>query len=208
MGLWSSWVFPRLCHRALRGETFASLRHDLLTSARGRVLELGSGTGLNFHHYPPAVLHVDAVDPNPGMHELARLSLEEADGALPDLALHEARGEALPFPDATFDTAVSTWTLCSVEDPATVLAELARVLAPGGRLLLLEHGASHEPGVARWQRRVTPLQRVLADGCHLDRDFSRLLEDSEFQGADEERFYLDGAPKIAGYHYRLVAERP
>lgn len=212
MGFWSSWVFPRLCHRTMRGDPFHALRRDLLSTARGRVLELGIGTGLNLEHYPTAAQHIDGVDPNPGMHSLARRTLEdlggkEAEGGLPDIALHEARGEALPFPDGAFDTAVSTWTLCSVEEPAAVFAEIHRVLAPGGRLLMLEHGVSHEPKVARWQRRLTPLQHRFADGCHIDRDFSRLLTGSPLETLQEERFYIDGVPKLGGYHYRMVAVR-
>ncbi len=208
MGFWSEWVFPRLCHRTLKGSAFRDLRRDLLSGARGRVLELGSGTGLNFPLYPRAVDHVDALDPNPGMHELARRTLKEAGALGHRVELHEGRGEALPFPEGVFDTVVSTWTLCSVGEPARVLAEAHRVLVPGGRLLLLEHGSSHEPKVARWQRRLTPIQRRVADGCHLDRDFSSLLTASPLEIRDEERFYLDDAPKIAGYHYRIRAERP
>lgn len=206
MGFWSEWVFPRLCHKTLKGGAFRRLRRDLLAEAQCRVLELGSGTGLNFPLYPDEVHHVDALDPNPGMHELARRGLE--DEALSHrVELHQGRGEALPFPEGVFDTAVSTWTLCSVGEPERVLAEVHRVLAPGGRLLLLEHGSSHEPKVARWQRRFTHVQKRVADGCHLDRDFSALLTASPLEIVDEERFYLDDAPKVAGYHYRIRAVR-
>jgi len=208
MGFWSRWVFPRLCHRTLKGGAFRDLRRELLSAAEGRVLELGSGTGLNFPLYPPAVGHVDALDPNPGMHELARRGLEEGDELDHRVELHEGRGEELPFAEGVFDTVVATWTLCSVGEPARALAEAHRVLVPGGRLLLLEHGASHEPKVARWQERLTPIQRRVADGCHLDRDFSALLTASPLEIRDEERFYLEGAPKIAGYHYRIQAIRP
>jgi len=204
MGWWTQWAFPRLCHKALRSREFLKLRHSVVDAARGRVLELGSGTGLNFGLYPPAVESLDAVDPNPGMHELARRELARA--AHP-VELHEASGEALPFDDERFDTVVSTWTLCSVADPARVFDEVHRVLRPGGRLLLIEHGLSHEPGVARWQRRLTPLQRRVADGCHLDRDVAALLTASRLEITAEERFYADNGSKIAGYLYRIDAVR-
>jgi ubiquinone/menaquinone biosynthesis C-methylase UbiE len=204
MGWWTEWAFPRLCHRALSSRDFMKLRRTVVERARGRVLELGSGTGLNLGLYPEAVESIDAVDPNPGMHELARRRLGRV--ARP-VELHEAHGEALPFDDAGFDTVISTWTLCSVGEPRRVFAEVHRVLRPGGRLLLLEHGLSHEPGVARWQRRLTPLQRRVADGCHLDRDFASLLADSDLEVASEERFYAEKSPKIAGHLFRIEAVR-
>jgi SAM-dependent methyltransferase len=116
-------------------------------------------------------------------------------------------GEALPFADGAFDCVVSTWTLCSVGDVGRVLAEVHRVLAPGGRLLYLEHGLSPEAAVARWQRRLGPLQRRFADGCHLDRDFTALLAASPLEAEREERFYLDKVPRFGGYMYRGAALR-
>jgi len=204
MSWWSQWAFPRLCHKALRSREFLQLRHSVVDSARGRVLELGSGTGLNFGLYPAAVESVDAVDPNPGMHALARREVERLGRPV---ELHEAHGEELPFDDARFDTVVSTWTLCSVAEPQRVFDELHRVLRPGGRLLLIEHGLSHEPAVARWQRRLTPVQRFVADGCHLDRDVAALLTASRLEITTEERFYAAKSPKIAGYLYRIEAVR-
>jgi ubiquinone/menaquinone biosynthesis C-methylase UbiE len=204
MSLWSRWIFPRLCHLALSSQRFSDHRRRLLAGAQGRVLELGTGTGLNLPLYPQAVESIDGVDPNPGMHELARGAAEQAGRPV---ELHEARGEELPFDDASFDVAVSTWTLCSVDDAPRVLAEVHRVLKPGGRLLFIEHGLSHEPGVALWQRRLTPLQRRVADGCHLDRDFTALLEASPLEPVEVEHFYDTETPKIAGYLFRGVAVR-
>lgn len=208
MSLWSEWVFPRLCHLALSSGRFTRLRRNVLAGARGRVVELGSGTGLNLPHYPAAVTEVHGVDPNPGMVELAREAAAEGRGDRPfEVEIHEALGEELPFPDASFDTAVSTWTLCSVDDVAAVLAEVHRVLHPGGRLLLIEHGLAPEPAVGRWQRRLTPLQRRVADGCHLDRDFSSHLATSPLRVVAEEGFYEPRTPRIAGYLYRIEARR-
>ena len=206
MGFWSEWVFPRLCHAALSGDHFLRYRRELLAGARGRVVELGSGSGLNLPCYPAAVERVDGVDPNPGMHALARRTADGLEDG-PRVELHEAAGEELPFADATFDTAVSTWTLCSVGDPAAVLAEVRRVLKPGGRLLLIEHGLAPDERVARWQRRLTPVQRVVADGCHLDRDVPALLAASGLTQVEREGFYDRRVPKTFGYMHRVVGRR-
>ena len=205
MGVWSRHVFPRLCHLAMRGEkVFGPLRRETLAEASGRVLEIGLGTGLNLRQYPAAVGSVDGVDPNPGMARLARAAAADAPFTV---ELHLAGAERLPFPDGSFDTAVSTWTLCSVADVPAALTEIARVLRPGGRFLFLEHGRSHEPRVARWQRRLTPIQRRVAGGCHLDRDFERLVGESPLAVDRVDRFYAPDLPKLGGYLYRGTAVR-
>lgn len=204
MGFYRHWLFPRLCHRALRGEHFDGLRRLTLGAARGRVLEIGIGTGLNLEHYPPAVSEVVGVDPNPGMLELAAPRAEVAGWPV---ELAPGRVEALPFPDASFDTVASTWTLCSVADPVRALVEIDRVLAPGGRFLFLEHGLADRPRVARWQRRLTPLQRLVGDGCRLDRDFAALLAASPLALVALDAGFDPEEPKIVGYNYRGEAVR-
>jgi SAM-dependent methyltransferase len=204
MGLYRRWVFPRLCHLSLSGRHFEGLRRELLGAAAGRVLEVGIGTGLNLGYYPPAVERVVGVDPNPGMLALAA---QRAPAAGRPVELRPGRAEDLPFPDAAFDTVVSTWTLCSVGEPAAALAEIHRVLAPGGSLLFVEHGLSDRPRVARWQRRLTPLQRRVADGCHLDRDFAALLAASPLAPRRLDAAHDPGLPRFAGYLYRGQALR-
>lgn len=210
MSLYSRRIFPRLCHWVMADGRLGEARRRALEPAAGEVVEIGFGTGLNLAHYPAAVERVAGVDPNPGMHRLARPAVEAARGEGLAVELHTAPAERLPFPDARFDCAVSTWTLCSIGDVEAALAEIRRVLKPGGRLLFLEHGLSHEPRVARWQRRLTPLQKRLADGCHLDRDAEALIATAGFAIPAAERFYLPWAPKLVGYLYRGVAlrERP
>jgi ubiquinone/menaquinone biosynthesis C-methylase UbiE len=204
MGFYRHWLFPRLCHRALRGAHFEALRRRTLAPARGRVLEIGVGTGLNLDHYPPAVGEVVGIDPNPGMLELAA---EQAARAPRPVELAPGRVEALDFADGTFDTVATTWTLCSVDDPARALAEIHRVLVPGGRFLFLEHGLADRPRVARWQRRITPLQRRVGDGCHLDRDFAALLAASPLAVVALDAAFDPELPKLAGFHYRGEAMR-
>lgn len=204
MGFYHRWLFPRLCHLSLGNEHFAELRRRTLAAARGRVLEIGVGTGLNLACYPAAVDEVVGIDPNPGMLALAE---KQAARAPRPVELAPGRAESLPFPDGSFDAVVSTVTLCSVESPAAALAEIHRVLVPGGRFLFLEHGLADRPRVARWQRRITPLQRRVGDGCHLDRDFRALLAASLLDVDELDTGFDPNMPKLAGYLYRGAAAR-
>ena len=145
----------------------AALRAELLATARGATLEVGAGTGLNLEHYPVAVSRLVITEPEPHM----RTRLEEKvrrSGRRAELRADPV--EALAFPDDTFDTIVCTMLLCTVADPAVALAELGRVLAPGGRLLVLEHVRSERPRVARLQDAVRPLYAIIGRGCHPNRD--------------------------------------
>jgi ubiquinone/menaquinone biosynthesis C-methylase UbiE len=209
MGFYRRWLFPRLCHLSLGSEQFSRLRRRTLAAARGRVLEIGVGTGLNLPLYPPAVDAVTGVDLNSGMLELAKRQVAAAREAAPSWPVEVAVGDAesLDFPDGSFDTVVSTLTLCSVGDPAAALAEAHRVLAPGGVFLFLEHGLADRPRVARWQRRLTPFQRRVGGGCHLDRDFAALLAASPLAVEELDAGFDPEMPKLAGYLYRGRAGR-
>jgi SAM-dependent methyltransferase len=192
-------VFPRLCDLLLGRPSVARHRRDLLATAHGDVLEIGFGSGLNLPHYPDAVRRLTAVDPNPGMRRLAERRVRRSRIAVDR---HVAAAERLPFADDRFDCAVSTFTLCSVASPGLILREVYRVLKPGGRLLLLEHGLSPDPAVRRWQRRLNWLEVRLADGCHLDRDVRGLLTGCPFSAVEVDEFYLPGMPRTHGYLYR------
>lgn len=164
-------LLPRLVDYSMRGRALEEVRARVVPRARGRVLELGFGTGLNARHYGE-IAELVVVDPNPGMRALA----EERLAAVGRPArLEVAEGEALPFPDTSFDEVVSTFTLCSVRDPGRVAAELHRVLRPGGRVRFAEHGLSDRPGVQAWQRRISPCWSWFSGGCRLDRDVGALL---------------------------------
>jgi ubiquinone/menaquinone biosynthesis C-methylase UbiE len=180
------------------------LRPMVLAPAQGHVLEIGFGTGLNLPHYPETVRHLTAVDVNPGMVRRARRRIAESsipvDHQVADVA-------SLSMADATFDTVVSTWTLCSIPAVEQALAEMHRVLKPGGTFLFVEHGLSDDAGVQRWQRRLDPIQRVIADGCHLTRRVGQLVEAASFRIEALREFYLDGAPRAYGYTYHGVATK-
>ena len=202
MSFYSQRVCPWLCDLALDSPPVSTRRVDLLRQARGNVLEIGFGTGLNLLHYPAHVRRITVVDPNPGMHRRARRRIEQS-GIEVDRRLHS--GEELPFEERTFDCAVSTFTLCSIEQVDRAVAEVQRVLRPGGVFLFLEHGLSPEPGVRRWQRRLNWLQRRLAGNCHLDRDIRALIGAQPFQSVEISEFYLERVPRTHGYIYRGTA---
>ncbi len=199
---YSRLIFPRLVDWGMQGDLFRQQRQDLLAPVTGEALEIGVGTGLNLPFYPPAVAQLTAIDPNPGMNRLAE---RRRDRAPCPVVFQAASAEALPFPDAQFDWAVSTWTLCSIPDVLAALREIHRVLKPGGRLAFIEHGLSAETGIQRWQQRLTPIQQRIGDGCRLDRDFSQLVPAAGFRDLELDQFYTDDVPKILGYTYRGLA---
>jgi ubiquinone/menaquinone biosynthesis C-methylase UbiE len=204
MGLYRRFVCPFLCDLTLCSPTVGRYRQELLATAGGDVLEIGLGTGLNLAHYPPSVRRLATADPNPGAHRRAQ---KRADRAGITLDHHMIGGEQLPFADGTFDCVVCTFTLCSVNDPERAVSEACRVLRPKGRFLFLEHGLSPDAGVRRWQSRLNGMQRVLGDGCHLDRDIKRLVTGVFYGPVNMDEFYLKKTPRTHGYVYRGTATR-
>jgi SAM-dependent methyltransferase len=166
--LWDTHALPFLVEKACRSGSILEERRRWVPRATGDVLEIGIGSGLNLGLYDAErVTSLVGADPSVPLLDKARLRARDA--AFP-VELAATAGERLPFDAARFDTAVVTYTLCSVASPSVVLGEIRRVLRPGGKLVLIEHGASPEPGPLRWQRRITPLWRQVAGNCHLDRD--------------------------------------
>lgn len=176
MGVYDRVLLPRLIDLAMRGPAIDPLRAALLAQAHGRTLEVGFGTGLNARHYPRDVDLV-VIDDNPGMSDLALSRLQRA-GRTAQYAV--LSGERLPFADASFDTVVVTFTLCSIPDVMAAIHEMKRVLAPGGQLLFLEHGLAPTTSTQAWQHRLNPLWKPVSGGCHLDRDPEEILRDAGF----------------------------
>jgi len=204
MGLYDLYerhVFPRVMDLAMR--QMAELRPAALAGAEGDVLEIGFGTGLNLPHYPPAVKRLIALDPLDALSERVQARVEAAPFPVDRHALRADGG--LPFDDDRFDSVAMTWTLCSIPEPGAALAEMRRVLRPGGRLSFIEHGLSDDPRVARWQERVNPLHRVIACGCHLNRRIDALIRDAGFRFESLDRFVLEDGPRIFNETYRGVA---
>jgi len=202
MGLYSDWVLPRLMSVAMGTEAIGEERRKALAGVRGTVLEVGFGAGHNLPYYPAAVSKVLAVDPSRSSSKLARKRIAAAPMPVEYVALE---GEAIDAPDASFDAVVSTFTLCTVRDPAAALAHMRRVLRPGGRLFLVEHGRADDPKVRRWQDRLNRFQVALAGGCHLNRDIEGTVRDAGFAFDEIEKHYLAGAPKVSGFVTRGVA---
>ena len=198
MGLYQRFVLPFLLDRAMRDPHLAACRRRTLDAAEGLVLEIGAGSGLNFPRYAEELEHVVALDPSPSLLLLAARRRGEA--RVP-VSLLRGSAENLPFADTVFDTAVTTWTLCSVADPLTALHETRRVLKPGGTLLFVEHGLAPTDRIAAWQRRLTPCWRAIAGGCHLDRRIDALIRAAGFRIDQLDTGYMPG-PKPWTFMYQ------
>lgn len=204
MGLWADRVLPRLIEKACRSGEILEERRRWVPRAHGRVLEIGVGTGLNLAFYDRAkVERVVAIDPSAAL--LARAQARVAAAAVP-VELHEASAEALPFPDASFDSALVTYALCSIDDLGAALAETRRVVRPGGDLVFVEHGRSPDPAPQRWQRWLTPAWRRIGGGCRLDRDIAAALRTADFALPELETAYGAGRRWLS-YTYQGIARR-
>ena len=197
MGWWEDHVVPRVVDVALGNAEVHELRARVCAGLKGRVLEVGFGSGLNIRHYPPDVESVTAVEPS-------EVAWRKAGPRLRDTPVDVRRegldGQRLTQPDASHDSVLSTFTLCTIPDVDAALAEIRRVLRPGGRLDFVEHGLSPDPRTAGWQHRLTGVQRRVAGGCHLNRPIDELLRRNGFEIEHLETFYALG-PKPFGYLY-------
>jgi ubiquinone/menaquinone biosynthesis C-methylase UbiE len=198
LGLYQRLIVPRLINAAMRNQRLVPLRERQVALARGRVLEIGIGSGLNLPFYRRDIGAVVGIDPSLELLKMARK--HTAWLHFPVKLLH-GPAEALPLEDGSVDSVVLTWTLCSVADPGQVLAEARRVLQRGGSLIFVEHGQAPEAGVRRWQDRLTPLWRTLAGGCHLNRPIEALIAQAGFKIAELETGYLIKGPRVATFHY-------
>ncbi|ROO30534.1 methyltransferase [Salinisphaera orenii MK-B5] len=197
MGFYNDVVLPRLCHMAMRNRHFAPYRRRVLSGTQGEVLEIGIGSGLNLPFYGPHVRAIHGLEPSPQLVRIARRAAEHSAGRV---TLIEGSAEAIPFDDKSLDTIVTTWTLCSIPHAGRALAEVRRVLKPGGQLLFVEHGLGPDATVAQWQHRLTPLWSQVSGGCHLDRPIQALIAQAGFDCTHLETGYMKG-PKPMTYMY-------
>lgn len=203
MGWWTDQVVPRVTDRALGTTRVHDLRARACFGLEGRVVEIGFGSGLNARHYPAAVSSVAAVEPS----DVAwRIAAREVRRTTVPVSRAGLDGQHLDLPDDGFDAALSTFALCTIPDAAAALAEVARVLRPGGELHFLEHGLAPGAMMARCQHLLTPLERRAFGGCHLDRPIADLVEASGLRLADVETSYLS-APTPWTYVYLGRATR-
>jgi len=205
MGWYERRVLPILLDKMMTGAETDRLRRDALGPARGRVLEIGFGTGLNVPHYPAAVTHLCGLDPNAGMEKIARQRL--GGGPMTGEFVLGRGDDRLPFEDASFDTVVTTFVLCSVSDVGRALSEIRRVLKPEGQYLLLEHGLAPDAGVQKWQQRLNRFNRLMLGGCNLNRPIGKLVVNAGFSLQTSNEFFQVGAPKFAGWTTSATARR-
>ncbi|GAA4480749.1 class I SAM-dependent methyltransferase [Rhodococcus olei] len=195
MGFYSDQVVPRLVNVSCGMSLTRPLRERACAGLHGRVVEIGFGSGLNLPFYPAGVDSVSAVEPADLGWKLARDRLAASRVPVERAGLD---GQSLPFPDNTFDCALSTWTMCTIPDAGAALREVRRVLKPGGTLHFVEHGLAPDEKVRRWQHRIDPIQKTVAGGCHLTRDIPALVRNAGFEIRELDTFYEKGTPKAMG----------
>ncbi len=196
MGVYGEQVLPRIINLVCAsGPDNQRLRRQVCAGLAGEVVEVGFGSGLNVPHYPQDVSRVAAVEPSDVAWRLA--SGRTRDSATP-VERSGLDGQLLPFDDDSFDAALSTWTMCTIPDLGAALAELRRVVRPGGTIHFLEHGLAPDASVAAWQRRLEPVQKRLVGGCHLSRPIVPSIEEADCTIQEVDVFYQQGAPKAFG----------
>jgi ubiquinone/menaquinone biosynthesis C-methylase UbiE len=203
MGFYGDQVLPRMIDLTMSRRELTPIRARVAASLHGDVLEVGFGSGLNVPHYPPAVTRVRAVDPATVGRKLAARRVASSSVLVEYVDLD---GQALSLESASVDQVLTTWTLCSIPDVDRALSEIHRVLRPGGSLHFVEHGRSPDRQVTRWQDRLTPFQRRVAGGCHLNRQMDQLVLNAGLELVRLENYYAKG-PRPFGYMFEGVATK-
>ena len=205
MGVYGEQVLPRIIDVACGMKVARPQRQRVCAGLEGDVVEIGFGSGHNVPFYPPTVKEVAAVEPSDVGWKLAGKRLGASAVPVRRAGLD---GQVLPFPDDSFDAALSTWTMCSIPDIDAALRELRRVLKPGGTLHFVEHGLAPDEGVRRWQHRLEPVQKRVFGGCHLTRPVAELLTGAGFTITELDVYYEEGSPKVMGANSLGVAQSP
>jgi len=202
MSIYSEKLFPWGYDFLMKSEPKSKARNELLEDVNGEILEVGFGTGLNLAHYPKYVKQITTVDNNPGMDAKAVLNIAQSSISVKNRV---ADGEKLPFEDESFDSVITTYSLCSIKNAELALQEIKRVLKPDGHYYFLEHGLSNERHIQKWQHRLNPIQKVIAAGCHINRDIVQLIKSVGLDVHSLKNFYIKGDPKTHGFTYLGVA---
>jgi ubiquinone/menaquinone biosynthesis C-methylase UbiE len=198
MGWYDEHILPHIIDLACSTKPSRKQRQKIVPLAEGCVLEIGFGSGLNVPHYDSSrVTKIWGLEPSAGMRRKAKAMLLSSDI---DIEFIDLPGEQIPLGDASVDTVVVTYSLCTIPDVAAALEGMHRVLKPGGRLLYCEHGVAPDENVCRWQARLNPVWRSVTGGCNMNRDIPSLLRTSGFNITSDERMYIPG-PKMLCYNY-------
>ena len=198
MSLYREQLLPRFQDKIMGREPNRAVRSRVCAGLKGEIVEIGFGTGLNTWYYPPEVTKVVAIEPSRVCMRIAEPRI--AKSAVP-VVYGGLTGERLDLPSGEFDAALSTWTLCTIPNLDAALAEIRRVLKPGGTFHFVEHGHAPDAKVVRWQRRLEPLNKRLGGGCHLTRHITDEIARAGFDLADVDTYYFEGEPKPMGYTY-------
>ena len=202
MGVYAKYILPRFIDCVMRNEDAAKVRADRVPHARGDVLEVGIGSGLNLPFYSSEVQRLYGVEPSAELQRMARTRAARTTTKVEFLS--QSAEESLPLSDGSIDTVVITWTLCSIADPHSALRHMKRVLKSNGLLIFVEHGRAPDPKVSNWQDRLTPLWKRIGGGCHLNRRIDALLVEAGFKIEELKTSYLPG-PRPMTYTYQGFA---
>lgn len=202
MGLYEQRILPHLVHLAMRNHRLVPFRERVVSTAEGRVLEIGIGSGLNLPFYGPRVSQIVGLDPSTRLIEMAR---RKSEASATPVSFIEASAEEIPLDTGSIDSVVTAWTLCTIPQPLRALEEMRRVLRPDGKLLFVEHGLAPDTNVRKWQDRLTPVWKCIGGGCHLNRPIRGLVESAGFGIAEIDTGYADAGPRPMAYMYEGLA---
>jgi ubiquinone/menaquinone biosynthesis C-methylase UbiE len=202
MGFYDKWVLPRFLNFVMGNKDTTEERKKALAGVTGTVLEVGFGSGHNLPWYPAGVRRLVAIDPSREAAQLAQKRIAEASFPVEFLPIG---AEEIAAADHSFDSVVSTFSLCTIPDPVAALDQMRRVLKPGGKLFIAEHGLTHDPKVQRWQHRMNWFNNLVFGGCNTNRDIRRLVTEAGFEFERVDQYYMGGAPKFVGFLTRGIA---
>jgi len=202
MSFYSKHILPRIIDVSMQNRETRRLREAWIPQAKGEVLEVGVGSGLNLEFYTQQVTRVYGVDPSV---ELQRIARKRAGRINVEFLLQSAENQ-LPLRSGSIDTVVLTWSLCSIPDPRKALQEMNRTLAPDGQLIFVEHGRAPDSGVAAWQDRLTPIWKRIGGGCHLNRKTDEIIKEAGFRISELTTSYIPG-PRLMTYTYQGIAQK-
>ena len=205
MGLYDKYILPKFLNCACGSKPINYQRQKVVPLAKGKVLDIGIGSGLNIPFYnSDKIDKVIGIDPS---HELIELAKELANDSKASIDLVIGSAESIPYPDNFFDTVLVTYTMCTIPNVAIANKEMWRVLKDDGRLIFCEHGLAPDKKISKWQNRIDPFWGKIAGGCHLNRDIQKLITDAGFSFESLDKMYIPSTPKFAGYNYWGIGKK-